>query len=351
MGIEDFAHKEGSMPKKNVREVPQVILAQLKRLKNRHIVAACVRVIAFKEINAGRFKHLGIQLGKDGLIIPDGPVLPPRSGGKYSDRNINGYVIVRKDLQKQTLYHSHETPNWGDSSKGTHTVDLPYEKYPRDFYGPQHTRIKIGTENRDLGREKYLFSFEVDRILDRQDKSFKKDLLVCLNLLQENVGACGVQKAGVKWADYLKTVTVAWEVLPPGTKEEALRRLFGSRKASTQEKNTASDRYEFFMRLGPNKLVYGTSGLQRYFGAMLENDLVVFENIEYGNAIYVMFEDWEDLSRKTRTELLSGRFGRTFERVLHTGGWKGRVRRIVSQHQERGRRSSPKNRKSSQASG
>ena len=43
-----------------------------------------------------------------------------------------------------------------------------------------------------------------------------------------------------------------------------------------------------------------------------------------------MFDDWEKLSKKTRTELLSGRFGHNFERVLHTSGWKGRVRTIVT---------------------
>ncbi len=85
----------------------------------------------------------------------------------------------------------------------------------------------------------------------------------------------------------------------------------------------------FFMTLEPQKLVFGTSGFRRYFGALMRDDLVVFENIEYGNAVYVMFEEWEELSKKSRIDLLSGKYGESFERVLHTSGWKSKLRSII----------------------
>jgi|CZKD01.1.fsa_nt_gi hypothetical protein len=37
----------------------------------------------------------------------------------------------------KTHYHPVESPNWGESYKGTHTSYLPYRKYPRDFIGPR----------------------------------------------------------------------------------------------------------------------------------------------------------------------------------------------------------------------
>jgi len=317
------------MTKKNIRGVPPTVKAQLQRLKDRYVVAACLQIYSADKLLAGVLKHLGICISKNGFEIANGLVIPPTASGKFSHRNVHGYEVVRKDLPKETHYNSIESPNWGDSYNGTHTVDLPYEKYPRDFYGPQHARIKIASQSREAGKMEYLLTFEVDRVLDRQSPSFENDLLECLNLLQENVGACGVQKAGVTLAEYLQAVKVSWEVLPPGTRNEAMARLFANRKPSPQEKETAEERYDFFMKLNPRKLVYGTSGLQRYFGALLEDDLVVFENIEYGNAIYIMFGDWEKLSKRSRTELLSGRYGNDFERVPHTSGWKGRVRTVV----------------------
>jgi hypothetical protein len=78
-------------------------------------------------------------------------------------------------------------------------------------------------------------------------------------------------------------------------------------------------------------LIIGRSGFARYFGALVADDLVVFENIEYGNAIYVMFEDWRETSQRDRLDLLrSG--GAGFERIVHRPGWEGRMRKVVDDH-------------------
>lgn len=42
-----------------------------------------------------------------------------------------------------------------------------------------------------------------------------------------------------------------------------------------------------------------------------------------------MFSNWKSLSKRTRIELLSGRYGNDFERVVHISGWKGKVKAIV----------------------
>lgn len=55
---------------------------------------------------------------------------------------------------------------------------------------------------------------------------------------------------------------------------------------------------------------------------MLEDDLVVFENIEYGNAIYILYDDWDEISKLSRIDLLSGRAGSNFDRIIHSGNWK-----------------------------
>ena len=51
---------------------------------------------------------------------------------------------------------------------------------------------------------------------------------------------------------------------------------------------------------------------------------------EYGNAIYVMFEDWEELSKRSRLELLRDRNGAAFERIVHRPGWKDALTTIVN---------------------
>ena len=322
------------MTKSNLRVIPQSIRQRLKSLKGRPVIAACSRVYTAKELRDGTLAHLGITLAA-GKLAYSPSILPPEKSGKYSYRNINGEEIVRKDLPKETHYNSIESPNWGDSYNGTHTVDLPYEKYPRDFISPSLTRLKVSARTSETeGEANCLVIFEVDRVLDQKDKGFNGDLLVSLNLLQENVGSCGIQPSDATIADYVQTLKVSWEVLPPGTREEALARLFRGRTPSVQEKAAVEERYDFLMSLKPAKLVYGLSGLERYFGGLIWDDLVVFENIQYGNAIYVMFDNWKELSQRTRTELLSGRFGRNFERVKHGSGWKRTVKDIIKKRTE-----------------
>lgn len=325
------------MAKKNLRKIPKTILNQIeRRLKNeQYLVAACLRTYTGADIEGGSLNHLNVTLKNGQLSIPHNSVIPASTNGKYSKRNVYGYEEVRKDLPKETHYNDVEAPNWGDDYNGTHTVSLPYKKYPRDFHAPRLRRITIETKDTGSSSDEYILIFKVDQILDRDSGTFQDDLLECLNILQENTGKCGVQKSNANISDYLATVDLSWEVLPPGTKEESINRIFGKRRSiSEEDKSVAGERYDFFMKLEPKNLVYGTSGLQRYFGAQIEDNLVVFENVEYGNAIYIMFEEWEELSKKSRTELLSGRYGDNFERVLHVGDWQTSVEGIVEEYKK-----------------
>jgi len=315
--------------KKNLRKIPAEIFAKLKTIKTDQVVAGCAVMFKPDALAAGQLKHLGVTLTPTGLEVPDF-VIPLTSQGKFSTKNLEGEEIVRKDLPKETHYRSVETPNWGDSYKGTHTVDLPYEKYPRDFDPPRELAIFMTCENMKPGLPGYVIAFRVNDVLEKNKRSFKHRLFENLNLLQENVGTCGIEPADVALTDYMKSLHVSWELLPPGSREDVIARIFRDRPPSAEEKEVASQRYDFFISLKPQKLVFGSSGFRRYFGALLEDDLVVFENIQYGNAVYVLFDNWEELSKRSRIELLSGKYGTDFKRVIHNSGWKEDVKAIVA---------------------
>lgn len=324
------------MSKKNIRKIPETILVKIKSLNTNLVVAGCFKIYTKGQLSRGALKHLGVTLSSKKLVIPEEPVLPPKSSGKYSRMNVDGYEVVRKDLPKETLYNSIESPNWGDSYNGTHTVNLPYERYQRDYHGPEYVRVIVEAKNIEPDQDKYLLSFKLDNVLDTKTKDFERKLFKNLNILQENVGKIGVEKSDVSFDDYLDSINISWDILPPGTQEEVLNRLFSNRRPpSKEEKEVTIDRYKFFAKLNPKQHIFGTSGLQRYFGALLEEDLVVFENVEYGNAIYIMFSDWQELSKRSRIELLSGRYGQNFERVAHVSGWKTKVNEIIKEYKER----------------
>lgn len=169
----------------------------------------------------------------------------------------------------------------------------------------------------------------MDHVLDRTSPQFDDDLRYALNLLQENAGKVDVFASDAPLDEYLGTIYVDWELLPPGERDADIARILsGFGRATPEVRQKLTERYDLLVSLFPQAFVTGSSGFRRYFGAKFADDLVVFENLEHGNAIYVMFEQWASLSQKSRLELLSGdRAG--FERVVHKAGWKDKLRTIV----------------------
>jgi hypothetical protein len=62
-------------------------------------------------------------------------------------------------------------------------------------------------------------------------------------------------------------------------------------------------------------------------GALVKDDVVVFEHLTPGNGIYMLFDDWAEQSKRTKTDLLTyGEEGKDYIRITHTGDWQLRVR-------------------------
>ena len=318
------------MAKKNINKTPKEIYEKIKTISGNEFIAGCAIKFKAEDLVSGKLAHLGITLTPEGLQMPTA-FMPPEGQGKYSNRNVNGFEVIRRDLPKEIHYNSIESPNWGDSYNGTHTVDLPYEKYPRDFNPPRELEILMTCTDVRPGLSEYIIAFQVQEVLVKTDTDFNDRLFENLNLLQENVGSFGVEATSMPIADYAKSLHVSWEILPPGTLNETIERVFSGKNPTAQQKDVTTERYKFFLTLNPRSLVYGQSGFRRYFGALLEDNLVVFENIEYGNAIYILFDDWQELSKLSRLDLMSGKSSTSFERVIHTSGWKGKVKAVVAE--------------------
>lgn len=314
---------------KNFRKIPTAILARAKSFLKDEIVVACVKRIPKSAIASGKYHHLGITLENDNLIFPTN-LIPDVRVGTYSRTNVEGKEIVRKDLPKtlKTVYI--ETPNYGDWTKGSHTVGQRREVYKRDIIYPKELELKIELLSEELKSEKFFtFRFTVDILLNRKGKDFKEDLLYSLNLLQENVGASNVFPNQADLAVYLKTINVSWEILPPGDRESVVMSILSRLKAPSKEiRNKLVQRYNLLSRLKPIAFISGSNGFRRYFGAQFSDKLIIFENLEYGNAIYAMFEDWETLSKLSRLELLSGK-REGFMRIVHKSGWEIELKKLV----------------------
>ncbi|WP_159562624.1 MULTISPECIES: hypothetical protein [unclassified Exiguobacterium] len=160
-------------------------------------------------------------------------------------------------------------------------------------------------------------------------------LLYQCNLLMENTGHCDVFTKEATDKDYIETLQVEWEIFPPGQKnfEKNIQRLISKHRNPLKRFiDIYSDRMEFFEELKPIRYISGTNSFSSYFGAQITENLVVLESASYGNAIYILFEEWEELSKMSRTELLNSE-NRNFERVTHTGNWKNKVRNAMGNYE------------------
>lgn len=257
--------------------------------------------------------------------------MPDPTIGTYSKRNAYGYEVVYKDRPKTTVSWSIEAPNYGDSRKGYHSIDYSRPAYQRDNIPPRMLTIKTDHVAEDPTKQTHVLKFTVQDVLSRNSDDFEENLFFNLNFLQENTGNHDVYESETSLDKYLKTLYVNWEILPPGERDENLLRILGSQTDNPKIRGQVVDRYDFLNSLRPRNFIRGTSEFRRYFGAQFAEDLVVFENTEYGNAIYVMYGNWQELSQKSRLELLSSR-STEFDRIRHTKTWKQRLRALL--HEE-----------------
>src|SRR4051794_2846997 len=90
--------RAGRRWKKNLRRIPDTVALKVKNSKTADIVVACTRKISADDIIAGVFIHLGIRVVDGQVEFPSQSLMPSREVGKYSERNIDGRTVVRKDL-------------------------------------------------------------------------------------------------------------------------------------------------------------------------------------------------------------------------------------------------------------
>lgn len=311
--------------KKNLRHIPDQIRKRINAFALDDIVVACVKRLKAEDIS--RYAHLGLALN-DGTVVLPAPAVPSARMGRYSATNVEGREVIRKDLPMTTSTRTWETPNWGDWSKGSHTHSVTRDVYQREFIPPKELELSVELlETRGDGQ--FTIKFAIDQVLSKQSPDLDAELLYNLNLLQESVGAVDVFPSAATLAEYTKTVQIDWEILPPGQVDEVIRRMLsGKRPVTPDQLKVMEERLQAMSRLKPTAYIAGTNGFLRYFGAQFADNIVAFENLTYGNAIYVMFEGWEVLSKRSRIDLLKGpRDG--FERVEHRRGWRARLAAVL----------------------
>jgi hypothetical protein len=303
--------------KRNLSKIPESVRSSLNNIKTDLIVVGSTRLLTPHDMSEA-FRHLAFPIDLAASV----DTLPQQAMGKYSTRNVDGWEVVRRDLPMITKTYYWETPNFGDASTyGTHSHYQDREVYQREFHEPRGYRISVSKlKEASAPNGPAAYRFTLDHQLDQSSPLYDSELLFMLNLLQENTGAVGVYASDASREDYLGTLHLDWEVFPPGTQAELVKLLTPSRH-SAAEVTTIAARVAMFSRLKPRAFLKGSGSLNSYVGAQFADDLVVFENVRYGNALYILYDNWEDISHRSRLDLLKGTDAR-FDRIVHKPGWE-----------------------------
>lgn len=314
---------------RNLRKIPDSIIKKIQACPGDLVCVATARQIDAD--SKGNFTHLSLPHDEGETAT----TLPIAEMGMYSTRNREGWEVKRTDLPMTTKTFYWETPNFGDASTyGTHFHSQVREVYQREFHEPR--LYEVETSVLKSAESSSVFRIGVDQVFDRASSSFEFDLFFALNLLQENCGSVDVFPSSATRDDYIKTTILDWEIFPPGTMDEVAAALTRGKTYSAPELEIVSDRVRVFERLKPQRYIRGSGKFGSYIGAQYADDLVVFENLKYGNALYVLYENWEELSKRSRIDLLRGTDA-AFDRIPHTDRWKKTFSAIL-QREKRKRR-------------
>jgi hypothetical protein len=252
----------------------------------------------------------------------------PTPLGSVSKFNAIGKDLIHKDQPKETAYTTiiWEWEQWaghGRTERKSKLVDRPYERYPRTFISPPSLEFTISTTT-DGNKVIITPIFEYN---DNDD-----DLIHRINLFLEIFGECQLFTENLD--DMIKSPIkrLNWELLPKGNIPwERLYKIIEPivKKTPKSMHPIIWDRIQIIDQYKPDFHAIGKAGFKGYVVFGFEDiNLYILESIYYGNATYVFEENWEELSKKTKAEILDKSLQKS--RIIHRSNWESKLVGLLS---------------------
>lgn len=253
-----------------------------------------------------------------------GTTILPNIVGRITAFNAEGKELVCRGQQMETAYRTvewHWTEWHGrDKVERSDFRDVPYKRYPREFINPPAFELTIA-ENND--GSKMIISKPINGWKDNEER-----LVHAINLLLELFGECVVLDDNK--AEVLPTSIkrVNWKLLPKG--EYPFERVKQELKPVLQrvkrgKRSFIDKRLEKLNSFGPAYVAMGVGGFNGYVVmAYPDRNLYVLESLLYGNATYILNNDWESVSKLSKAEILNNNLHKA--RVIHRRSWFSQVK-------------------------
>jgi hypothetical protein len=288
-------------------------ISQLDRylgfLRDNSAIVIGVKIIPH---NRGKLEEIGFP---EEIVIGDS-ILPSSKIGKVCEYNAEGKYIPQKHLPKETAYrqvewHWEEYNGPYDTTSQSRIVDVPYKRYPRIFKHPPS--IELSLFNSITG-DTLLIAPE--QLYNDQNKEVIRHTI---NMFLEIFRECQVFSEGMTDIIQAPTRRLNWRVLPPRQRpwyqlEKELESIID--EVTEGNKPVILDRLRTINEYNPDFAAVGNGGFRGYvIMGFQDRNLYVCESIFYGNATYVFDERWEELSKKTKAEILDNNL--QTDRIIH----------------------------------
>lgn len=281
-------------------------------------------------VYAGLVNPPGAILKKIGFSdqLADGEMVLPAPVGRASDYNANGKEDIHKDQPMEMAYRTvewHWTEYHGrERVEQTDFRDVSYKRYPRTHIPAPALELTLFTNSNG---ERVVMSPLVSNW-----RSNEAELMHAVNLLLDIFGECSFFNEAREQIVTAPTRRLNWKILPPGEHPfPALRKELDDVLKSVKAGNRSfvDHRLERINSFKPDFTAIGQGGFSGYvvFG-FPKKDIYVLESVLYGNATYVLGDDWEKLSQLTKAEILSDKLHK--DRIVHLRNWFEKTRRLLT---------------------
>lgn len=235
--------------------------------------------------------------------------------------NTNGGYRKRKDLPMETVYRELDVKDWHGNY---HTVYIPYKRYVREPIPAPSIELVVRNDaaSNPIITSPLFTKADASTSIIKHTINMFLDIFGECEILQENlVPIFNTSITRLNW-DVLPTGRYPWEVL-----RNDIQPIISILRENKQR--VIRRRLEKVSSFNPNFVAVGTAGFKGYIIFGYENkNFFLLESIYTGNATYILGEDWEQISRLSKAEILNQNLHKG--RLVHYQSWETEIDRILS---------------------
>ena len=261
-------------------------------------------------------------LKKIGFKIPveNGECIVPIECGRFSNFNLNGKKLIRRDLPKENRLVTTFCWSWRlwNGEEQEDYVDIYKDCYPRDYIPAPLEEIYF------LQSKKCIVSRKIA-------KTDNVALLHIINMFLELFGECFLTN---NLENIIPLKRVPWVIFPKGKRDD-YSTLTGKDLCPNYERfnkrtqHFIDDRTEFLKSYFPKTIYKGESYFRNYFVFEYPHKgLTVLESNSLDNATYIFDKDWKEYSKLTKGDVIMGKFHKA--RIIHNKSWFENMRELLN---------------------